>query len=188
MVREAIAGSGELVIALMREGLEFRQAGISAVHSVACLGKIENYEELDDGKYNIVVVGLRRVRLIKIVEHSPYRMVEVEMIEDFASPGDSREIVRRQRRLGRLFSEFTELAAAAEPAVMDLMPQLDFEALVNMVVMTLNLPIEQKQALLEIDAPSLRCDMLIPILEQQLETLVIVRRYEHIKPENPGLN
>jgi hypothetical protein len=54
--------------------------------------------------------------------------------------------------------------------------------------MTINLPIEQKQALLEIDAPALRCDMLIPILEQQLETLVIVRRYEHIKPENPGLN
>lgn len=188
MVREVIAGSGELVIALMREGLEFKQTGISAVHSVACLGKIENYEELEDGKYNIVVVGMHRVRLMRIVEHTPYRMVEVELLEDIESSESSEEITRRQKHLGGLFSEFTELAAGMQPQAMELMPQLDFESLVNMVAMTLNLPIEQKQALLEIDAPSLRCDMLIPILQQQLETLVIVRRYEHIKPENPGLN
>jgi Lon protease-like protein len=65
---------------------------------------------------------------------------------------------------------------------------LDFESLVNMVAMTLNLSMEQKQALLEIDELPLRCDMLIPILQQQLEALVIVRRYEQIKPENPSLN
>ena len=188
MIREAIAGNGELVIALMREGLELRQTGISAVHNIACLGKIESYEELDDGKYNIVVVGLQRVRLRRIVEHSPYRLVEVEMLEDVENSENSEEIVQKQNRLGRLFTEFTELAAGMQPQAADLMPQLDFEALVNMVAMTLNLPFEQKQILLETDAPSLRCDMLIPILQQQLEALVIVRRYEHIKPENPGLN
>jgi Lon protease-like protein len=188
MIREVIAGSGELVIALMREGMGLRQTGISAVHSVACLGKIENCEELEGGKYNIVVVGVRRVRLIRIVDNSPYRLAEVEILEDVEEVQSSEEIVRRQNHLGGLFSEFTELAAGIQPQAMDLMPQLDFESLVNMVAMTLNLPIEQKQALLEMDAPSLRCDMLIPILKQQLETLVIVRRYEHIKPENPGLN
>jgi len=188
MVREVIAGSGELVIALMREGMGFRQTGISAVHSVACLGKIESYEELKGGKYNIVVVGVQRVRLIRIVDKTPYRLAEVEILEDVEGVGNSEEIVQRQTNLGGLFSEFTELAAGIQPQATDLMPQLDFESLVNMVAMTLNLPIEQKQALLERDAPSLRCDMLIPILKQQLETLVIVRRYEHIKPENPGLN
>ena len=57
-----------------------------------------------------------------------------------------------------------------------------------MVAMTLNLSVHQKQAVLEIDSISLRCDMLIPILQQQLETLAIVRRFEHIKPENPIMN
>jgi hypothetical protein len=68
------------------------------------------------------------------------------------------------------------------------MPQLDFESLVNMVAMTLNLAIEQKQALLEINAAPLRCDELIPILQQQIETLILVRDFEQIKPENPSLN
>ncbi|MEJ2111715.1 MAG: LON peptidase substrate-binding domain-containing protein [Acidobacteriota bacterium] len=188
MVRDVVGGNGELVIALMREGLEFKQTGISAVHSIACLGKIENCEELEDGKFNIVVVGLQRVRLTRIVQNSPYRLVEVEPLEDDAYDSESDEVIRRHDLLGDLFSQFTELAAGMESQAMELMPELDFESLVNMVAMTLNLSMEQKQALLEISDILLRGDMLVPILQQQLETLLIVRRFEHIKPENPSLN
>lgn len=188
MVKDVVSGEGELVIALIREGLEFKQTGISSVHTIACLGKIETCEELEDGKYNIVVVGMKRVRLIRIVPNSPYRLAEVEVLEDVVGSEPSEEIALRHDQLGDLFSQFTELAMGMEPQDMELVPELDFESLVNMVAMTLNLPIEQKQALLEINKPSLRCDMLIPILQQQLETLVIVRRFENIKPENPSLN
>jgi Lon protease-like protein len=188
MIREAIAGNKELVIALLRGGLEYSHTSISAVHSIACLGKIETYEELEDGKYNIVVVGVHRVRLIREVQHSPYRLVEVEKLEDETFNESAEEISRRHNQLGGLFARFTELATGVKQHALELMPQLDFESLVNMVAMTLNLPIEQKQALLEIGEPHLRCDMLTPILQQQLETLVLVRRFEHIKPESPHLN
>ena len=188
MVREVLAGSGELVIALLRAGLEANYTGVSAVHNVACLGKIETYEELEDGKFNIVVVGIHRVRLIREVQHSPYRLVEVEKLEDAVYSERSEEITRRHNHLGGLFARFTELATGVKQHALELMPQLDFESLVNMVAMTLNLPIEQKQALLEIGEAYLRCDMLIPILQQQLETLALVRKFEHIKPDNPHLN
>lgn len=188
MVRDVTAGDGEIVIALMREGREFKQAGISAVHSIACLGKIETCEELQDGKYNIVVAGVSRVRLKRIVRNVPYRLVEVELLEDDAYSPDSDDVVRRQHLIGDLFAQFTELAAGMESQAAELMPGLDFESLVNMVAMTLNLSVHQKQAILEINSIPLRCDMLIPILRQQLETLAIVRRFEHIKPENPIMN
>jgi len=176
-VRDVVAGSGELVIALMREGLEFKQGGMSAVHSIACLGKIETCEELEDGKFNIVVVGLRRVRLLRVLQNSPYRMVEVEPLEDAEITQNSEDVVRSRALMGNLFSQFTELAAGLQSQAMEIMPELDFESLVNMVAMTLNLSMEQKQALLEINDISVRCDMLIPVLQQQ-----------HIKPENPGTN
>ncbi len=188
MVREAIAGSGELVIALLRGGTESGHAGLAAVHDIACLGKIETYEELEDGKYNIVVVGVHRVRILSEVRHSPYRLVEVEKIEEEVCNEKSAYIMDRHNRLGELFARFTELATGAKQHAIDLMPQLDFESLVNMVAMTLNLAIEQKQALLELNDASQRCDMLIPVLQQQLDTLILVRRFEHIKPENPHLN
>lgn len=188
MVREVIAGNGELVIALLQGGPELSYSGLDAVHDVACLGKIETYEELEDGKYNIVVVGIHRVRIVREIQHSPYRMVEVERIEGPAMEERSAEAVERQNHLGGLFAKFTELATGVAQQALELMPQLDFESLVNMVAMTLNLSIEQKQALLEIDDPLERCDDLIPILQQQLETLELVRKFEHIKPENPHFN
>ena len=188
MVRETIAGNGELVIALLRAGFESNYSGVDAVHKVGCLGKIETYEELEDGKYNIVVVGTRRVRFVREVQHSPYRLVEVEKLDDAAYDERSADIVRRHNRLGSLFARFTELATGAKQHALELMPQLDFESLVNMVAMTLNFPIEQKQELLEINAASQRCDVLIPVLQQQLEALVLVRKFEHIKPEIPHLN
>ncbi len=188
MVREALAGNGELVIALLRGGASSGHAGISAVHDIACLGKIETYEELEDGKYNIVVIGVHRVRILREVQHSPYRMVEVEKIEEDACNEQSANIMDRHNHLGGLFAKFTELATGVKQQAMELMPQLDFESLVNMVAMTLNLEIEQKQALLELSDASQRCDMLIPVLQQQLDTLILVRRFEHIKPENPHLN
>jgi Lon protease-like protein len=188
MIREVIAGDGQLVIALLRAGSEAHYASATAVHEVACLGKIETYEELEDGKFNIVVVGVHRVRIIREVQHSPYQLVEVERIEDAAYDERSEGIVMRHNHLGGLFAKFTELATGVKQHALELMPQLDFESLVNMVAMTLNLTIEQKQALLEINEASRRCDMLIPILQQQLETLMLVRKFEHIKPENPHFN
>lgn len=187
MIREVIAGDGELIIALLRAGSESNYSS-AEVHEVACLGKIESYEELEDGKYNIVVVGVQRVRITGEVHHSPYRLVEVETIEDSEYNEAAAEIVSNHNQLGALFARFTELATGVKQHAIELMPQLDFESLVNMVAMTLNLSIEQKQSLLEIDDVSERCSVLIPIMQQQLETLVLVRRFEHIKPENPNVN
>ena len=190
MVKETLAGNGELVLALMRGVPELSYAGksASAVHEIACLGKIDTYEELEDGKYNIVVIGIQRVRIIREVQHSPYRLVEVERLDGVAFDEHSPEVVSLHNHLSGLFSRFTELATGAKQHAMDLMPQLDFESLVNMVAMTLNLATEEKQTLLEIAEVPKRCDVLLPILQQQLEALILVRQFEHIKPETPHLN
>ena len=188
MVREILGENGELVIGLLRAGLESNYMNISAVHEIACLGKIETYEELEDGKYNIVVVGIHRVRILREVQHSPYQLVEVEKIEDEAYDERSVDVVDRHNHLSGLFSKFTELATGVKQQALELMPQLDFESLVNMVAMTLNLAVDQKQALLEINEAPQRCDALIPVLQQQLETLMLVRKFEHLKPESPHLN
>ncbi len=188
MVREALAGTGELVIALLRAGHESSYQSTPAVHEIACLGKIETHEELEDGKYNIVVAGIHRVRILREIQHSPYRMVEIEKLEEKACDEKSSEVLERHNHLAGLFARFTELATGVKERILEFMPHLDFESLVNMVAMTLNMEIEQKQALLELNETLQRCDVLIPILQQQLEILVLVRKFEHIKPESPHLN
>jgi uncharacterized protein len=188
MTSEAISGDGRIAIALLKEGWERDTRGNPAVHDVACLGQIETYEELEGGKYNIVLAGLHRVRLVREIDHTPYRMAEVVVLPELSCNDESDGVVRRRNQLGGLFTRYTELATSGNHRAAEMVLQLDFEALVNMAATTLNLPVEERQALLEIDDVSDRSDMLVPILQRHLETLVLVRRFEHLKPAEPRLN
>jgi len=188
MTREALSGEGRIVMVLLREGWEGSYYGNPAVHDVACLGQIETSEELEGGKYNIVLSGISRVRLVREIQTSPYRVAEVELLEDRPWDDDALEVIRRRNHLAGLFTRFTELVTDGKFRAPELVPQLNFEGLVHLVATTMNVPAEQKQKILELDDVRDRCDALIPVLRRQLEALILVRSFEHIKPEDPRRN
>lgn len=188
MTREALSGEGRIVMVLLREGWEASYYGNPAVHDVACLGQIETSEELEDGKYNIVLSGVCRVRLVREVQSSPYRVAEVRPLADRPWDDDSPEVIRRRNHLTGLFTRFTELVTDGKYRAPELVPQLNFEGLVHLVATTVKLAAEQKQRILELDDLRDRCDVLIPALRRQLEALILVRTFEHIKPEDPRRN
>ena len=188
MVRDAMAKNRELTIVLLRNEAEPEYAGIESVYEIACLGRIETCEEVEDGDYDIVIVGQSRVRIIRETQQFPYLMAEVEAIPDIDFIAGSDALIVRHNRISGLFARFMELATDVNQDVGDIMPQMDFESLVNTIAMTLNISSEQKQGLLEMDDSFQRCDLLSAILQQQIETLSLIRRFEHLKPENPHFN
>jgi len=188
MTREALSGDRSIVMVLLRDGWEQDYYGRPAIHEVACLGRIESYEVLDGGKYNIILSGKHRVRLLRELHHKPYRMAEVELFTEAGYDDASEDIIQRRNRLGGLFMRYVELASRRKAGAYRAVSRRSFEALVNRVAMTLNMPPEDKQMLLEIDDLAERCDCLLPALQEQLEALVLVRSFEHIKPRDPGRN
>lgn len=194
MVRDAMAGDRKLTVALAHAEVESEYESIENVHEIACLGLIETFEELENGDYDVVVVGLNRVRIALETQRFPYLMAEVENVRDISRDECSDALIVRHDRINGLFTRFVELAA--EGAMMPeknreagrIMPQMDFELLVNTVAMTLNITSEQKQGLLEMDDLFNRCDLLCAILQQQIETLDIIRRFDHLKPDAPHFN
>ena len=188
MIRDAMEGGRKLTVALLNSEVEDEYAGIDSVHEIACLGRIETFEELEDGDYDIVVVGLSRVRILRETQQFPYLMAEVEDVRDIDRDEGSDALIIRHDRISGLFARFVELATDGNRNVVSVMPQMDFELLVNTVAMALNITTEQKQGLLEMDDSFQRCDMLNAILQQHIETLDIIRRFEHLKPDIPHFN
>jgi len=188
MTREALAGDGTIVMALLRDGVELNDQGNPAVHEVACLGKIDSCEELDGGKFDIVLAGLHRVRLVREIRHAPYRLARVERIAEARYDDLSQEVSQRRERLVDLYARYRKLAAPRRSRVSDFVPRRNFEALVNRVAAALLLPPEDKQLLLEIDDIAERCDHVVQALEQHVDSLVLVNRYGHLKPRDPGRN
>ncbi len=188
MTREAIDGDGRIAIALLKEGWEADYEKSPPVHEIACVGRIESHEELEGGKFNIVIAGMQRVRVVREIVHTPYRLGEVEAIPESLCDESRPEVAHRRDRLAGLFCRYSELAVSGGRRSPQMILNLEFEALVNMTATVLNLPAEERQVLLEVDDVMERCDLLIPPLQRQLEALVLVRKFEHLKPEDPRLN
>src|SRR5438067_7832458 len=74
-------------IVLLRPGWETNYFGAPAVHALGTIGQIEQAVPLEDGRYNILVRGEVRFRIVGEVSHEPYRTARV-----IAQPEQSREV------------------------------------------------------------------------------------------------
>jgi Lon protease-like protein len=151
MTADALAGDRLIALALLRPGWEANYDGRPAIHPVACLGRIAAEQRLEDGRYNILLRGLKRIRLVE--ELSPqgklYRTARVELLED--DPGPAEAVARAlRRRLGKavagwfpqkgaVYDEFRKLFRSDRP----------LRLLADVVAFALPLQVEVKQALLE---------------------------------------
>jgi len=177
-----------LTVTLLRGEAGPEYAGIENVHKIACFGRIETCDELENGDYDIVILGLRRVRIIRETQRFPYPAAEIEAAPDFDHGDYLDALIDRHSSISGLFARFMELATNGNRDIENIMPQMDFELLVNTIAMALNISAEQKQDLLEMDNSFQRCKVLITILQRHIETLDIINRFEHLKPVHPHFN
>ena len=59
-----------------------------------CIGRIINNEEADDGKKNIILYGLRRIKITKLIYDKPYREAEIKLIN--TSHSDNSEAFKKR--------------------------------------------------------------------------------------------
>ena len=149
MTRDALAGDRLVAMVLLRPGWEADYQGRPPLHPVACLGRILAEERLDDGRYNLLLRGLRRVRLVEeIPSGALYRSAHVELLAE-QPPAD--EKVRRdlRRRLAESVSVWFAGQAEVTAKFEELFQrELDLGTLCDVVSFALPLDVEFKQTLL----------------------------------------
>lgn len=74
MTREALSGSRMIAIALLKPGHECSYHTLEApIHDVVCTGRILREECLMDGRYNFLLQGVARAKVIEEDRSGPYR-------------------------------------------------------------------------------------------------------------------
>ena len=89
MIDSCLNGDRMLGIALLREGWQKDYFGRPPIHKTLGVGKIIDHEQFDDGRYNILVEGLYRVRLITEYPTESFRTARVSVLQD--APIDDRQ-------------------------------------------------------------------------------------------------
>jgi Lon protease-like protein len=160
MVRDAIEGAGRIAMIQPHRLDDDNQAPL---YAVGCVGELVGVEELDDGRFNIVLLGSNRFRLVRETEvDAAYRCAEVDIAafnDDEPEPlamVQRAEVEREARRLGDAMGLAVDWAAVA---------RLDDEMLVNAIAQVAPFDMGAKQALLEQERLDARADLLVQLMQ-----------------------
>ena len=161
MVEDAMAGSGRIAMIQPVDDVEERPA----LYPVGCVGELVGVEELDDGRFNIMLMGSHRFRLITEAEvPTLYRQADVDLAAfDDDEPPPLSSIQRADvEREARRFGDALGLAVDWEAV-----SRLDDEMLVNAIAQVAPFDVGAKQALLEEPTLQGRADLVVQLMQFQ---------------------
>jgi len=160
MVADALDGDRIIGMSLLKPGWEDDYEGRPAVYPVGCAGLITHAERTADGRFNIVLRGLEKFRVLGEDTSKPYRLAHVEPLDEPAC----REIAVMRSERRRLEHLILSTQQPEEPVTPPSMPDEDF---VNALAQYLNFEPLEKQALLEVPDALARCRSVIDLLEMK---------------------
>jgi len=82
MVADTLKGEGKIGMILLKPGWESDYQGTPEIMTIGCVGEITRHSELPEGKYNILLSGLYRFRILHEIKGKPYRQAQVEFLKE----------------------------------------------------------------------------------------------------------
>jgi Lon protease-like protein len=160
LVSDAMARDRRIGMIQPRDGDRHKPA----LFDVGCVGRIADVEALSDGRYNIVLEGLSRFRLVRELDVSTaFRQIEADCGPFAGDDEDSPPLALALRadveQEARRFADARGFAIDWEAVA-----RLDDEALVNAVAQIAPFDVATKQALLEASDIATRADLVAQFL------------------------
>jgi Lon protease-like protein len=163
MVVDALASHRTIGMVLLKPGYEENYQGRPPIYETGCTGTIVEEERLEDGRYNLLLLGQARFRVVEERGGEPYRLavVELAVVEERPdSKGDASSLDLLRERLLAAIVRLTDGATLA-----GLRDDVSHLALVNGLSQGLDLSPLEKLSLLECDTLEARALRLLEILE-----------------------
>ena len=164
MVADTLDGDRIIGMVLLRPGWESDYEGRPPVYPVGCAGLVTHAERHPDGRFNIVLRGLEKFRVLDEDPGRSYRIARVESLAEDLTEAQRAAVRVERRRLEALLVPQPE-GRGVDPKMPPSMPDED---LVNALAQYLELEPVEKQALLERDGLVARCRSLIELLEMKV--------------------
>src|ERR1700733_7505883 len=97
MVADAEAGDRMIGMVLLRPGWERDYEGRPPVYPIGCSGVMTHVERLADGRYNLVLRGVERFRILSEDDGRLYRRASIEPVAERPLAAEDRASLRRRR-------------------------------------------------------------------------------------------
>ena len=169
MVADALKYDRLIGMVLLRPGWQREYEGRPPVYPIGCSGVITHVDPLNDGRYNIVLRGVERFRILEEDDRLSYRRAHVEQLPDAACRDEDLSVIRNQRaKLDALLAPALERSIADEAGEARIPAAMPDQDLVHALAQYLDLEPLEKQALLEHRSLRARAESLVELLEMKI--------------------
>jgi len=175
LVKDVLESDQHFGIVLLRPGWETDYFGAPSVFECGTLGTIEQAVPLEDGRFNIVVRGDVRFRILEEVSRVPYRTARVTAEPEIARGAG--EAALRREWLAEISRQY--LRYLPDQTAVPEIETVSLDALTNALIMSLNLDNEEKQRLLEVSDVMTRAEEIGSELTQRIESLRFLAPFRH---------
>jgi Lon protease-like protein len=161
LTRDALAGDRIIGMTLLRPGFEGDYDGRPPIYPVGCAGVISHSDRMPDGRFNIVLHGLSKFRIVEELTDGPYRQARIEPLTEVTDAPARLQIKDMRRHIEAL------LLSALKATEVQIPGSLSDEDLIHALCQYLQFEPAERQALLECDGTVERARALTEFLEMQ---------------------
>lgn len=176
MTHDALDSNGLIAMATF-EGDQWRTnyQGSPPVKPCVCIGYIARHERLEDGRYNILLQGLSRAKIIKEVCTPTYRSAVLEPFEN--DPPKDLDLEPCRKQIEKLLADPLLRQWAQIGAIRNLLSkEIPTAAMLDLAVMALCRCTKDRYTMLAEPCPCERAEWLRKMLIRTRETLGLAQR------------
>lgn len=166
LIADTMSGDGYVAIPRLKPGWEQDYEGSPAVFAIAGFGRIIRHQALPDGRSNLLILGLGRMRIEgELPTDGRYRIGHGELLKDGISLGGQGTLAEHAARLRVMAGQ----ALARKPKAVQRMAQIiehrpEPIPFINAVAQMVLPDVDARQAYLELDQVDARIDAVSSLL------------------------
>ncbi len=184
LIDEVMRGN-RLVVLVAQKSAEIEQAGQDDIFKIGTVSRIARMIRMPDSTIQIIVQGLERVEIGEFTQDKPYLVAHVALKPDIQEEDDETEAIKRNvvgyfQRLVALVQNVPEGVAAAA------LNLEEARQVVYVIATFVQMELELRQKLLEIDSVHAKLENLSSFLAHELEIFELGKKIQTSAQEEMG--
>ncbi|MCG3148113.1 MAG: Lon protease 2 [Verrucomicrobiae bacterium] len=169
LIDDVVAGDRLIGVTLQRNP-DDEHPRADQLQKVGCIARVNRMLKFPDDSVRVLIQGLKRMRIAEVIGEKPYLVATVAPVEDEVQGG--LELTAFTRNVSKQFQEIVDLTPNLPDELKVAVLNIDDPSkLADVITANLNLPLEEKQTLLETHDVRLRLSLLSTWLNRELEVL-----------------
>jgi ATP-dependent Lon protease len=177
LIKDAVRDEQVIGVVTQRRAEE-EDPGAADLYTVGTVARVVKLLKMGEDNYSLVVQGLARFKVLELVQENPYLKARVDPVEDKTLTDDV-EVEALAINLKKLAREVIELMPELPAAATELVESITHPGhLADLIAANVDVPIEEKQQVLETVELKARMKLVLELLNRKREILKLSNKID----------